>query len=284
MPIRIFESRNRAGSYLIMLVAGAAMFGMFYFITFFVQLVKDFGPLKTGVAFLPVAFVIGIVSQVASVLMVRVGPRVLTTVGSVLLTFSLAWLSQVDAHSSYFGMLLPGMLVLAVAMGCLFVPLTVTAVSKVQGTDAGLASALLNVGQQVGGALGLSVMTTVFGTAARNYASDHRGALQRGIDGLPDGLRQPVFGRISSAGSNGLQSEDIKKFIDGLPAGQRPAATSFFDGPYHSFSHALIAHASGQGFLTGAVFGVVAIVAAVFLINVKKDELPVESSGALVVA
>ena len=66
MPMRIFENRNRSGAYLVMLVVGAAMFGMFYFITFFVQGVREYGPLKTGFAFLPVAFVIGIVSQIVA--------------------------------------------------------------------------------------------------------------------------------------------------------------------------------------------------------------------------
>src|SRR5262249_6344225 len=157
---------NRAGTYLVMLVVGAAMFGMFYFITFFVQGVKDYGPLKTGVSFLPVAFVIGIVSQVVARLLPKLGPKPLMITGPSLLTISLLWLSTVKSTASYPGVILPGMIVLAVAMGCLFVPLTVTAVSKVDHTDAGLASALLNVGQQVGGALGLSVMTTVFGTSA----------------------------------------------------------------------------------------------------------------------
>ena len=75
MPMRIFENRNRSGTYLIMFVVGAAMFGMFYFVTFFVQGVREYGPLKTGVSFLPVAFVIGIVSQIMAQLLPKVGPE-----------------------------------------------------------------------------------------------------------------------------------------------------------------------------------------------------------------
>ena len=74
MPMRIFENRNRAGAYLVMFVVGAAMFGMFYFVTFFVQGVREYGPLKTGFAFLPVAFVIGIVSQIIARLLPGSGP------------------------------------------------------------------------------------------------------------------------------------------------------------------------------------------------------------------
>jgi EmrB/QacA subfamily drug resistance transporter len=283
MPIRIFENRNRAGTYLVMLVVGAAMFGMFYFITFFVQGVRDFGPLKTGVAFLPVAFTIGIVSQVVARLLPRLGPKPLMITGTTLLTISLLWLSTVHANASYPGKLLPGMIVLAVAMGCLFVPLTVTAVSGVQHTDAGLASALLNVGQQVGGALGLSVMTTVFGTSSRNYAKSHSGQLTDAIGKLPGDLPKLVGARIQQAGQNGLQKPDITSFVNSLPANERQPARDFFNGPYLDFSHHLLAHASGLGFFAGAMFGVVAIISAVVIINVKKEDLPAETpEGALV--
>jgi len=173
MPMRIFENRSRAGAYLVMLVVGAAMFGMFYFITFFIQGVRDYSALKTGFAFLPIALVIGVTSQVVAKLLPRFGPKILIVIGTGVLTVALLWLSTVNAGSSYLGTLLPGMLVLAFAMGFLFVPLTTVAVSKVADTDAGLASALLNVGQQVGGAIGLSVLATVFATSAKHYASDH---------------------------------------------------------------------------------------------------------------
>jgi len=274
MPMRIFENRSRAGAYLVMLVVGAAMFGMFYFITFFVQGVRDYSALKTGFAFLPIALVIGVTSQVVAKLLPRFGPKILIVIGTGVLTVALLWLSTVNAGSSYLGTLLPGMLVLAFAMGFLFVPLTTVAVSKVADTDAGLASALLNVGQQVGGAIGLSVLATVFATSAKHYASDHTSQLRQAIGQLPAALRQPVGGLVGHAGSNGLQKSDITKFVDNLPADQQPAARAFFSGPYSDFGHHLQAHASGQGFFAGAMFAVVAIVVAVFLIKIKKDEVP----------
>jgi EmrB/QacA subfamily drug resistance transporter len=276
MPMRIFENRNRGGAYLVMFVVGAAMFGMFYFITFFVQGVRDYSALKTGIAFLPVAFTIGIVSQINARVLARLGPKPLLITGTILLTLSLLWLSTVHTDSSYPAKLLPGMLTLAVAMGCLFVPLTSTAVSQVAHTDAGLASALLNVGQQVGGALGLSVMTTVFGTAGRNYAGDHAPSLFKTLaQSISDKqLAGTIAGRIQEAGSGGLQKPDIDSFVNSLPAGQQQPAHDFFYGPYKGFTHDLLAHASGQGFLMGAVFGGVAIIAAIVLINVKKTELP----------
>lgn len=286
MPMRIFENRNRAGAYLVMFVVGAAMFGMFYFITFFVQGVRDYSALKTGFSFLPVAFTIGIVSQIVARVLGRVGVKPLLVTGTILITLALLWFSTVDPDSGYLTKLLPGMLLLAVAMGCLFVPLTSAAVSMVANTDAGLASALLNVGQQVGGALGLSVMTTVFGTAGRNYASSHRETLQQGIGqsvGSDQSLGGKIAERLQAAGSNGIQKPDIDKFVHGLPAGQQQAAHDFFYGPYQEFSHGLLAHASGRGFLMGAAFGAVAIIAAVFLINVKRSELPTEPEAAAAV-
>ncbi|MGN6609426.1 MAG: MFS transporter [Jatrophihabitans sp.] len=286
MPMRIFENRNRSGAYLVMFVVGAGMFGMFYFITFFVQGVREYGPLKTGVAFLPVAFTIGITSQVVARLLPRFGPKPLMIFGTSCLTASLLWFSTVDVGSQYPTKLLPGMIVLAIGMGNLFVPLTVTAVSKVQNTDAGLASALLNVGQQVGGALGLSVMTTVFGTAARNYAADHRtelfGQLVKAVDG-----NQQVAGQVGAklgASTNGLSQQDFDKLVGTLPAQYKHGLEAFYAGPYHQFTRELLAHASGKGFLMGAAFGVVAILSAVVLINVSKKDLPTQASPELVAA
>ncbi len=276
MPMRIFENRNRGGAYLVMFVVGAAMFGMFYFITFFIQGVRDYSALKSGFAFLPVAFTIGVVSQIVARLLGRIGLKPLLITGTVLLTLALLWFSTVDPASGYLTKLLPGMLCLAVAMGCLFVPLTTAAVSQVANTDAGLASALLNVGQQVGGALGLSVMTTVFGTAGRNYANSHQGTLREHlgqVTGSDHQLAGQIAQRLQSAGSNGLRPDDVKSFVASLPPGQRSAAQDFFSGPYKDFSHGLLAHASGEGFLMGAGFGGVAIIAAIFLINVKKSEI-----------
>lgn len=281
MPMRIFENRNRSGAYLVMFVVGAAMFGMFYFVTFFVQGVREYGPLKTGVSFLPVALVIGVVAQIMTRLLPRVGPKPLVIVGTSLMTLSLLWFSTVDKDSSYLGTLLPGMIILALGMGTLFVTLTSTAVAAVANTDAGLASALLNVGQQVGGALGLSVMTTVFGTSAKNWSSDHFGGLVRSLKqlGLSGNTSDAVLARLQKAGSGGLQGADISKFVTANPD-SRP----FFvrGGPYSTFSRELQAHASGQGFLMGAAFGAVAIIVAVVLINVKKVDLPTGAEPAVV--
>jgi EmrB/QacA subfamily drug resistance transporter len=287
MPMRIFDNRNRVGSYVVMLVAGAAMFGMFYFITFFVQLVLGYGPLKAGVAFLPVAVTIGITAQIVARLLIRTGPKPLMLFGTAMLTISLLWLSTVKVDSDYATKLLPGMLMLAIAMGNLFVPLTATAVAGVRKTDAGLASALLNVGQQIGGALGLSVMVTVFATAGRNFASDHFSNIMAGLHDpkfkLDPQTQQAILGQLHKAGNNGLQQSEITKFVSTLPASMQDGARAFFASRYKTFTHDLIAHASSAAFLTGAAFGVVGIIAVIVLINVKKSPAPTLDGAPAVV-
>jgi len=284
MPMRIFEERNRGGTYLVMLVVGAAMFGTFFFITFFIQDVREYSPLKTGFAFLPLVLVIGVTSQVVARMLPRLGPKPLIVTGTAVMTVALLWLSTVRADSSYAGTLLPGLLAMGLALGLLFVPLTATAVSKIADTDAGLASALLNVGQQVGGAIGLSVLATVFATSSRNYAGAHTSGLMATVRGLPGQLPQLVGARLQTAGSNGLGQTEITSFISGLPASEQGPAAGFFAGPYRGFGHHLLAQGSGQAFLGAAMFAVVAIVVAVFLIRIAKEEVPAQVPAEVPVA
>jgi EmrB/QacA subfamily drug resistance transporter len=278
MPMRIFDNRSRVGAYTVMLVVGAAMFGMFYFVTFFTQEVLGYSALKTGFAFLPVAAGIGITSQVVARLLPRLGPKPILVFGTALLTASLLWLSTVNADSSYAGKLLPGMLALSIAMGCNFVPLTVTAVSKVANTDAGLASALLNVGQQVGGAIGLSVMATVFASSAKHWASDHVGGLVASAKAqLSPVDAGRVLSAVHAAGKNGLEPDQIKALGNGDPSVLRFLTS----GSYHRFAQEIQAHGSAHGFFTGSVFAIVALAAAATLIAVKKSDLP---TGEMAVA
>jgi EmrB/QacA subfamily drug resistance transporter len=167
-PLHLFNNRNRASTYVIMLFLAAALFSMFFFLTQFVQEVLGYSPIKAGVAFLPVSVAIVISAQICSRFLVQTGPKPFLMVGSIFATGGLAWLSQISANSSYIGGIFGPMVIFALGMGFLFVPLTMLAVSKVSNEDSGSASSLLNVMQQVGGSLGLSVLVTVYGTAARN--------------------------------------------------------------------------------------------------------------------
>ncbi|MGC1406104.1 MAG: MFS transporter, partial [Candidatus Dormiibacterota bacterium] len=167
MPLRIFASRNRSGAYAVMLTVGAALFSMFFFLTLFIQNILGFSPLEAGIGFLPLTLVIGGASITTSRLVGRIGTRLPTTLGPLLIAGGLLWLSQITADTTYPFVLAP-MLLVGLGMGLVFVPLTLAAVSGVRPQETGLASALLNTGQQVGGAVGLAVLGTIASSAIRS--------------------------------------------------------------------------------------------------------------------
>ena len=258
MPLRTFRDKNRSGAYIVMLIIGAAMFGMFFFVTYFVQLVLGYSSLKAGLAFLPVAFTIGIAAQLSARLMPRIGPRNLILFGSVVMAGGLFWLSTISADSSYAGHLLPSLLVMSFGIGSIFVPLTSVSVAGVEPHEAGLASALLNVGQQVGGSIGLSVLTTVFATASRNEGK-HQGQVLGGL--VQSGQDKPTvlqhFLELSQQASGSV----------------RASAGALQDSTAVRAFHEVLAHGSARGFLTAAIFAVVAVIATGTMITTGKDEV-----------
>jgi EmrB/QacA subfamily drug resistance transporter len=173
MPLRLFLSQTRVGSYIVMLVTGAAVFAMFYFLTQYVQDVKGYSPLRAGFAFLPVSGVIVVVAQIASRAIVKLGAQVLIVSGTIITGLGLVWLSSVGVSASYVTHLLPAICLIAIGMGLIFVPITLTAVAGVADRDNGIASAMLNVAQQVGGTIGLSALVTVFTSASRHEIRSH---------------------------------------------------------------------------------------------------------------
>jgi EmrB/QacA subfamily drug resistance transporter len=168
MPLRIFRNRSRSGAYLVMLCVGTAMFGMFFFLTLFVQTVWGYSALKTGVAYLPMVATIMLMAGVSAQLVPRIGARPLLLAGSLIGAGGMFWLSRINEHSTYVGGLLGPMMVTAAGLGMLFMPLTLVALSRVPDRDAGLASSLLNTGQQVGGSIGLALLGTVAWTVVAN--------------------------------------------------------------------------------------------------------------------
>lgn len=171
-PLRMFADRNRSGTYTIMLLLAAAIFGMFFFLTLWVQNVLDFSPLMAGLAFLPVSVVIAVGAGLASQLLPKFGPKPFMVVGALLTAIGLSWLTLINVDSTYLGSVLGPILIFALGMGMMFVSLTLMAVSNVEERDTGAASGLLNATQQVGGSLGLSILVTVYGTASRHSADE----------------------------------------------------------------------------------------------------------------
>lgn len=162
VPFRLFRSRSVAGADLGALLVGAGIFAIFFFLILWMQVINGYSPIKAGLAFLPMTLIIGVGAGIGSQLLGKIGPRPLLTVGPLLAASGLLMLGlRLQPDSSYLGTILPSLALVAGGMGFTFVALTSAAVAGVDPDDAGIASALLNAGQQVGGALGLAILTAV---------------------------------------------------------------------------------------------------------------------------
>jgi EmrB/QacA subfamily drug resistance transporter len=171
-PLRLFADRNRATSYVARLFLVAGMMGMFFFLTQFLRGVLGYSDLVTGFAFVPLTAIVFTSSQLsARYLVERVGAHRLMIIGATLSTSGMLWLTQLGEHSGYGGIVGP-LLVFGLGNGLAFVPLTTAALEGVDPKDAGAASGLVNVMQQVGGSLGLAVLVTVFGSASKSATAD----------------------------------------------------------------------------------------------------------------
>jgi hypothetical protein len=235
MPLRIFANRSRSGAYLIMLVLATAMFGIFFFLTIFVQTVLGYSALKSGMAFLTFAGTIVVVSGIVSQLITRTGPRPLMLTGAAVTTGGMYWFSHISVHTTYLGGLLGPILVTATGLGLLFVPLPLVALTRVRDEDSGLASSLLNTGQQVGGAIGLAALGTFAWTAVANS------------------MRSQVAHATAAAGRSG----------HALPSAQVQA----------SIYHNALATGITRGFLAASAIAAAALLIAVVAIRVRREDL-----------
>jgi hypothetical protein len=174
-PLSLFADRTRSGAYLARMLLIAAMTGMFFFLTLFLQDVLGFSPLATGLGFLPLTLGLFLTSQAsARVLVERYGEQRVMLAGIAVSTVGLLWLTRLGAGSDYLAVLGP-MVLVGLGNGSAFVPLTSQGLHAVMPHHAGAASGLVNVMQQVGASLGLAVLVTVFGTASRNASSPAAG-------------------------------------------------------------------------------------------------------------
>ncbi|MGW7098627.1 MFS transporter [Streptomyces sp. NPDC054838] len=236
-PLHMFADRNRAGTYGIMLFLACAMFGMFFFLTLFVQNVLGFSPLRAGLAFLPISVVIGMGAGLASQLLPKFGPKPFMVGGALCTAAGLAWLTQTDVDSTYLGSILGPMLIFGIGMGMQFVSLTLMALSNVPDRESGAASGLLNTTQQVGGSLGLSILVTVFGTASRNEAH----------------TQVPAFLATADPGQRALF----------LRTGRLP----------DPWGDQVLASGVSAAFIVGAAFALIAAVIALLVIQVRPSDL-----------
>ncbi|NUU25671.1 MAG: MFS transporter, partial [Streptomycetaceae bacterium] len=236
-PLHMFADRNRSGSFAIMLCLAAAIFGMFFFLTLFVQTVLGFTPLQAGLAFLPISAVIAVTAGITSQLLPKYGPKPFMVTGALLTAAGLSWLTQIDVHSTYLGSVLGPILVFGSGMGMQFVSLTLMAVSNVAEHETGAATGLLNAMQQVGGSLGLSILVTVYGTASRNAGKDQ-------VDAY-------------------LAQATPEQHAEFDRTGQLPPA----------YAHEVLTDGIVPAFVTAAIFAVVAAVIAAVVIQVRAADI-----------
>ncbi len=174
LPPRVVLDRNRAGAYLAVLTVGAGMFGIFLFLTYYMQQTLGYSPVVTGVAFLPVIAMVVVAANLSNVVLLhRVGPKPLVTSGLLLAAGSLVWLTRIGLHSGYATAVLGPLMAAGLGFGLTMAPSMNTGTYRVALQDAGVASATLNTGQQIGGSVGTSLLNTIFASAVAHYLTSH---------------------------------------------------------------------------------------------------------------
>jgi predicted MFS family arabinose efflux permease len=174
LPLHIVWNRARGGPYVSIVLAGAGMFGVFLFLTYFMQQTLDLSPLTTGVAFLPMSMVLVLTSTtVQTQVLQHTGVRPLVITGMSLGLIAMLLLTRLTPSSTYASNILPALIILGVGVGCIFAPAFSTATLGVATHEAGIASAMVNTSQQIGGSVGTALLSTLFASAAAGYAAGH---------------------------------------------------------------------------------------------------------------
>ena len=171
MPLRVVTERNRGGSYLGSLVVGAGLFSMFLFLGLYLQVILGYSPLKSGFAFLPFTAGIIVFAGIASTLLPKVGPRPLMVTGLVSASIGMLFMTRITPETSYVTHVLPSLLVMSSGMALVFIPLTSTSLHGVSNHDTGVASAMVNTSQQIGGSLGTALLNTIAASATVSFAA-----------------------------------------------------------------------------------------------------------------
>jgi len=193
MPLSIFRVRGLAAANATQLIAFAGFLAMFFFLTLYMQNVLGYSPIQTGLAYLPVCFVIGISAGISSQLIAKVGTRPLVVGGALIAAAGVALYSGISVDGSYVEDLLPGMVIMSVGIGAVFVAVINAANAGVPSDQAGLAAALLNSSQQIGAALGLAVLSAIATSQTNALLADRAPAPDALVEGFQRGL---LFGSI----------------------------------------------------------------------------------------
>jgi len=173
LPLRVVLDRNRGGSYLVFLLVGAGLFAMFLFLTYYFQINLGYSPLQSGFAFLPFSGGIILSAGVVAQLLPRLGPRRLIVPGLSMAVVGMLLLTQIGQGTAYWSHVLPAELLLSIGLAAVFIPASSTALLGVGSHDAGVASAVLNTAQQIGGSLGTALLNTLFAGAVTAYLAEN---------------------------------------------------------------------------------------------------------------
>jgi EmrB/QacA subfamily drug resistance transporter len=169
MPLRIFRIRNVSGADSLMIFIAAGLFSVFFFTTLYIQDVLHYSPVETGLDFLILPIVIGAVATNVPRLIKKVGHKTILVIAPLFVSGGLFWASHIPVHGTYWANIAPGLVLMGLGMGALFVSVTIAATAGVPQHEAGLASGLLNTSQQIGGAIGLAVLTGIVTTTTAQY-------------------------------------------------------------------------------------------------------------------
>jgi EmrB/QacA subfamily drug resistance transporter len=178
LPLRVVSERNRGGAFAASALVGVALFGTFLFLTYFLQdkTTLDYSPLRTGFAFLPLSVGVVVSAAAASSLLTKVAPRWLMSAGLVMAGAGMLWFTQLAPHSHFWPHIFPAEVILSLGLGLVFVPVSSTALIGVSGHDSGVASAMINTTQQVGGSIGTALLNTVATSVTASYITAHGAA------------------------------------------------------------------------------------------------------------
>ncbi|HET6848490.1 MAG TPA: MFS transporter [Gaiellales bacterium] len=188
LPFSIFRNRSLTGANIVGLLLGASIFSMFFLLSLYMQQVLGYSALKAGLAYLLVASVIIVAAGASQALVTRIGVRTVLTAGMVLLIAGLLWFSRVAVDGSYTVDLVPGFILAGLGLGFSFVPVQIASLVGVSNDEAGIASGLINTSQQVGGALGVAILSTITFTRVDSYLTDHHGNQALFPNALVDGF------------------------------------------------------------------------------------------------
>jgi EmrB/QacA subfamily drug resistance transporter len=207
VPLRIFRIRNLAGADLLMLCMTSGLFSVFFFTTLYLQEILGYTPIKTGVSFLVVPVAIALTATNVPRVIQRIGYKPILMVAPLVVSGGLFWLSHLPVNGTFWGNIAPGMIMLGLGMGATFVSVTIAATSGVPHHEAGLASGILNTAQQIGGAVGLAVLTGIATSSSARYiknlhlqaAPSHQAVATATVRGFHDGyLIASTFGIVAS--------------------------------------------------------------------------------------